>query len=211
MPVNPLDWLDGTIWALEGTLWADWLGAIVLGNIDVEFSDRILANRSYWCLVFAGIPGDILHEICARFHAFMRLRESAIAGLKQRGGVRQKGRPREPYGVFQLVCSMLAKRYGHGMRLSEEFADLGYLVFGKRIAPDSYHTLLKRAWQESGLRPSSCEEVPLQSRPTTHQKLLSAQMAQILARPYAAALRSALLGSNFSVPRLKRVLLSRVS
>jgi hypothetical protein len=147
IPANPLDALTAAFRAGGWELETHIAIAIVLADQDQDFASKVLGSRTYWSLIGAGIPGDILLEICTRFHALERLREWRLNHFKQKRKL-QRGRPCDFYPLFQVLCSSLATRYGHGRQFREEFCTLVELVFGKFVAVDSYRTTLKRARRE---------------------------------------------------------------
>ena len=118
--------------------------AMARANRDGEYAHQILADRTYWGLIREGLPGDILFEICVLFHALTKVRESFLVEFHRHGGVLERGRPSDFFPLFQLICFMLASRYGRGRQFREEFCKLTFLVFGKQITSDSYRTTLKR-------------------------------------------------------------------
>jgi hypothetical protein len=145
-PANPL-------WVLEAAFERRGLRGLLLAAVnraveDQAFLQSVLNNRDYqdyWHLVSKGIPGDLLLQTCGFFHALAQLIESAAAEYKHGGGLLRKGRPSDFYPLFQIVCWMLANRYGRGRQFRENFCNLGFLVFNKKISVESYHTTLKRA------------------------------------------------------------------
>jgi hypothetical protein len=122
--------------------------AIELADRDSEFGNRVVDRPAYWNLVKAGIPGDMLVELCVLVHALAKARESLLIEFKRNGGVMQRGRPDDFGPLFRMVCFMLASRYGRGRQFREDFRDLAHLVFDKKISVDSYRTELKRARHE---------------------------------------------------------------
>lgn len=143
-PANPLDVLRMTLRATP-IRYRLYKTALAQVDRDDEFARQILASKIYWSLIREGLPGDILFELCVLLHVMTHVRESALIEIHREGGRLKRGRPGDFFPLFQLLCFMLASRYGRGRQFRAEFSELTYLVFGKRITVDSYRTSLKRA------------------------------------------------------------------